>query len=414
MKVFKPYSLVYKVLILTTIIYISSLGQDHTYSSFIKLIPDDFLFNSSLQNEFSDVSLSKNVAEKVSKYLLETHYNHIKEDRKKEMTNREVEISDLQMKFFYKTFGKKPKDGRSMYISMHGGGQVESEYNDQQWENQKTLYSIEEGVYLVPRAPTNTWDLWHQVHIDTFFHHIIQNMIVHLDVDPNRVYIMGYSAGGDGVYQLAPRMADRLAAAAMMAGHPNETSPLGLRNIGFTIHMGENDTPYSRNTVAIDWKKQLSSLHKKDPKGYKHHVEIHQGMGHWLEGRDSVAIPWISEFIRNPFPKRVVWKQDDVTRRQFYWLGVKNPQSRSEIIANMNDQTIVIEKSDVQNLVLYFNDTMLNMDKKVLVEYNGEKLFYGNVERDLKTIAASIKRYADPHMIYYGSLEVKIPIDVGL
>ena len=80
----------------------------------------------------------------------------------------------------------------------------------------------------------------------------------------------------------------------------------------------------------------------------------------------------------------------------------------------MKDQTIVIEKSDVQNLVLYFNDTMLNMDKKVLVEYNGEKLFYGNVERDLKTIAASIKRYADPHMIYYGSLEVKIPIDVGL
>ena len=186
----------------------------------------------------------------------------------------------------------------------------------------------------------------------------------------------------------------------------NETSPLGLK-YKFTIHMGENDTPYSRNTVAIDWKKQLSSLHKKDPKGYKHHVEIHQGMGHWLEGRDSVAIPWISEFIRNPFPKSSLETGNDVTRIQFYWLGVKKPQSRSEIIANMKDQTIVIEKSDVQNLVLYFNDTMLNMDKKVLVEYNGEKLFYGNVERDLKTIATSIKRYADTHMIFYGSLEVK-------
>ena len=67
MKVFKPYSLVYKVLILTIIIYISSFGQDHTYSSFIKLIPDDFLFNASSQNEFSDIYLSKNVAEKVSR-----------------------------------------------------------------------------------------------------------------------------------------------------------------------------------------------------------------------------------------------------------------------------------------------------------------------------------------------------------
>ncbi|MEM7298333.1 MAG: hypothetical protein AAF391_08720 [Bacteroidota bacterium] len=52
---------------------------------------------------------------------------------------------------------------------------------------------------------------------------------------------MGYSAGGDGVYQLAPRMADSLAAAAMMAGHPNDASPLGLRNIGFTLHMGGKD-----------------------------------------------------------------------------------------------------------------------------------------------------------------------------
>ena len=41
--------------------------------------------------------------------------------------------------------------------------------------------------------------------------------------------VVGYSAGGDGVYQLAPRMADSWAAAAMMAGHPNGVSPLSLR-----------------------------------------------------------------------------------------------------------------------------------------------------------------------------------------
>jgi dienelactone hydrolase len=29
-----------------------------------------------------------------------------------------------------------------------------------------------------------------------------------LDVNPNKVYVMGYSAGGDGVWRLAPRMAD--------------------------------------------------------------------------------------------------------------------------------------------------------------------------------------------------------------
>ena len=71
---------------------------------------------------------------------------------------------------------------------------------------------------------------------------------------------MGYSAGGDGVYQLAPRMADRFAAAAMMAGHPNETSPAGLRNIGFAIHMGALDVAYNRNEIARRWGVMLDSL----------------------------------------------------------------------------------------------------------------------------------------------------------
>jgi poly(3-hydroxybutyrate) depolymerase len=43
-------------------------------------------------------------------------------------------------------------------------------------------------------------------------------------VNPDKVYLLGYPAGGDGVWQLAPRMADRFAAAAMMAGHPNGAS----------------------------------------------------------------------------------------------------------------------------------------------------------------------------------------------
>ena len=81
-------------------------------------------------------------------------------------------------------------------------------------------------------------------------------MIAKYNVNPNKIFLLGYSAGGDGVYQLAPRMADRFAAASMSAGHPNDASPLGLRNIGFSIHMGNNDSAYNRNLVAEEWKIQ--------------------------------------------------------------------------------------------------------------------------------------------------------------
>src|SRR5690606_6946618 len=110
--------------------------------------------------------------------------------------------------------------------------------NDGQWENQKHLYSLKEGIYVAPRAPTNTWDLWHQEHIDSMLRRLIENMVAIEDVNWNRVYLMGYSAGGDGVYQLAPRMSDTWAAAAMMAGHPNETSARGLRNVPFALQVG--------------------------------------------------------------------------------------------------------------------------------------------------------------------------------
>ena len=103
-----------------------------------------------------------------------------------------------------------------------------------------------------------------QPRIDTFFDRIIADCVLFENVNPDRVYLMGYSAGGDGVYQLAPRMADRFAAAAMMAGHPNETSPLGLRNLPFTLHMGGDDGAYNRNQVAADWKLKLEELQQAD------------------------------------------------------------------------------------------------------------------------------------------------------
>ena len=101
----------------------------------------------------------------------------------------------------------RPQSTGSLYISLHGGGGAPKRVNDRQWTNQKRLYRVEEGVYLAPRAPTDTWNMWHQAHIDGLFYRLIENLIVFEDVDPNRVYLLGYSADGDGVYQLAPRMA---------------------------------------------------------------------------------------------------------------------------------------------------------------------------------------------------------------
>ena len=363
------------------------------------------------EEDFAKTHITKGDAVEASKLLWNDHVERIRKSRLEEMAARVLTLEALKMPFTYEVFGDKPANGRSMFISMHGGGGTTTMVNDQQWENQKKLYRLEEGIYVVPRAPTDTWDLWHQSHIDRFFDRLIENMIVFEDVDPNRIYIMGYSAGGDGVYQLAPRMADRWAAASMMAGHPNETSPLGLRNLPFTLHMGEKDAAYNRNKTASEWEGKLADLEKCDSEGYAHLVMIHAGKGHWMDREDAVAIPWMAKWNRNPIPTRVVWKQDDVVENRFYWLAVepKEIRDRAEIVATRTKNIVDLQTTDADRVTIRLNDDMVDFDQPITIRCGVEKLFHGIVPRTIKDIATTLSERGDPKSIYCAEVTVTIP-----
>ena len=379
------------------------------------------LFSCDNKKTSNSSSLSRIEANNLRDKLFTSYLSEIKAKRIDENNDKVIKINDLELKYEIKFFGEKPINGWELYFSLHGGGGVADKYNESLWSRHKSLYELEQGILLTPRSPTNTWNMWHQDHIDIFFNKLIQNMIAFYDVDPNKIYIMGYSAGGDGVYQLAPRMADRFAAASMMAGHPNDASPLGLRNIGFTLHMGENDSLYNRNKVALEWREKLSILRKSDPEFYIHQVKIYEGKGHQIthakvkglvkqqiDGLDSSGISWISNFTRNPYPKKVVWMQDDVMHNRFYWLKVNKPQVNSLIIASINNQTITIEKATLTDLIIRLNDEMIDMDKKVIVKYLDTEIFNGIVHRNKKTILNSIEEYGDPKSIYFGEISISL------
>ena len=83
-----------------------------------------------------------------------------------------LKIGQNRMPIWWKVYGNKPAGGRSLYISLHGGGATDASENDGQWENQKQLYTPSEGVYLCPRAITNTWDLHFRPESDAFYEQI--------------------------------------------------------------------------------------------------------------------------------------------------------------------------------------------------------------------------------------------------
>jgi hypothetical protein len=361
---------------------------------------------------FAAVPLTKADAATARGLLWKLHTDVITKDRGEELKARVLKDDKLEMPFFFKTFGdKKPKDGWSLWISLHGGGGTTAKVNDGQYENQKKLYQPEEGIYLAPRAPTNTWNLWHEGHIDRLFTRLIEDMIVLEGVNPNRVYVMGYSAGGDGVYQLAPRMADHWAAAAMMAGHPNGVSLLSLRNVPFALQVGGDDAAYDRNKVGKEYGKTLDKWRADDPDGYEHLVRIHPGKPHWMGGQDKLALPWMATFTRDPLPAKVVWKQTGTPHERSYWLAVpaKEAKDGSLVAATRDKQTVeIVTAEKVESLLVRFDDRVTDLDKPVKVTKGGKELFVGEAVRTVGTLAKTLAGRGDPALVFDAEVQVTV------
>ena len=355
--------------------------------------------------------LSRAQADAAVKAALASMRKSQRADRAAELKAGVIPAAGMKMRIWAREFGRMAGDElRPLWISMHGGGGAPAPVNDAQWENQKRLYSPPEGVYVAPRAPTNEWNLWHQGHVDALFDRLIENLVMCERVDPDRVYLMGYSAGGDGVYQLAPRMADCFAAAAMMAGHPNEAKPDGLRNLPFNLQVGALDGAFDRNAIASRWGAALDELAKSDPGAYVHDVKVRPGKGHWMDGLDADALPWMARYRRDPRPAKVVWLQDDVTHRRFYWLAVDAPAAGQRVVAERSGQEVrVLEAPAGLELRIRLDDAMLDLDKDVRVVYAGKPLFEGRVRRSRATIDRVLGERYDPSSAFTAEVTVRVP-----
>ncbi len=339
------------------------------------------------------VALTKDLAARVAGLLGTDRAAQVAAERKDELEKKSLVLGDKNLRWLEKTFGEAPADGRSLWISMHGGGGAPPRVNDQQWQNQIRLYQPAEGIYLAPRAPTDTWNLWHEGHIDPMFQRLIEGFVALRGVNPDKIYLMGYSAGGDGVWQLAPRMADRFAAASMMAGHPNEAKLTGLRNLPFGIFMGGADAAYDRNKIAVAKSAEIAELAKADPGGYVHMSRVYEGLPHWMGLKDAESVPWMAKFTRQPWPKKIVWLQDDITHDRFYWLKIPDKaaaQAGQQIVATVDGQTITLSGDVPAGMELRLSDELLDLDQEVKVLVNGKEVATGKVARTAEAVLRSL------------------------
>lgn len=354
--------------------------------------------------------LDKSSVDFTRQTIVEQWKDSVRKAARAEWLAEKIVVDDHTMPFWKVVYGNAPADGRSLYISLHGGGNTAPEFNDGQWNNQKFLYRPAEGVYVAPRAPVDDWDMWCKPFMDKFYSRLIEMCVAYLGVNPDKVYLLGYSAGGDGVWRMAPRMADSWAASSMMAGHPGDVSLVNLRNTPFMIWCGGNDAAYDRNKLDRERGFEMDSLQNADPEGYIHETHILEGKGHWMDHADTVAVEWMSRYTRDPYPHTIVWQQEEVLRPDFYWLSAPQNELKRGMTVRLKCEgnVINISRCDYSNLRLWLDDAIVDLDKPVTVVVDGNTVYNGRVRRSADTMRESLKRRSDPSYSFPAYVDINV------
>ncbi len=328
-------------------------------------------------------------------------------ERQKEVKEKAITYGDVTMKYTMSIMGEEPLSGYPVYIALHGGGGSDTpDLNNSQWNAMQTYYrgSVESGIYIAPRGVRDTWDTHFNPESYECYKRLLQNLAIFYNINPDRVYLVGYSAGGDGVYQISARMADYFASANMSAGHPNGVDLTNLKNTPLYLQCGELDTAYDRNKVTEEYGKNENVkgvfIHKNKPHNF---IDNGTELQLLTDGtfRDTNAIRLVNNHVRNPYPENIEWNLSLKKSDRFYYVE-----------STANEGTVTVKREGNKFTVtgnvdaIYVNDSFVDVEKPIVVVYNGEEMEF-EYKFDLQTVEKTYKERFDKSLTFTMKINLK-------
>lgn len=346
---------------------------------------------------------------------------------------------DAKMPYYFGCKGIQPHEGYPFFLYIHGSGPKNHE-----WANGlKFAQNFQDGpsVYFVPQIPNEgIYYRWYQKSKQYIWMKLLRQSMLRKDIDPNRIYFFGISEGGYGSQRLASFYADYLAAAGPMAGgEPLKNAPAeNCMNIGFSLRTGAEDFGFYRDILTRYTKETFDSLEIVYPDAFKHFIELIPNRGHSIDYRPTT--PWLKEFKRNPWPKNFIWEDfemDGMHRTGFYNLVVverPHAELRTRYDFSITDNKINVTVHDVHyttvqtdtrwgiemkfnksytlsqkgKFIIYLNEHLVDLKKKVTIIVNGKKIFDGKIKCDEIHMLKSLGTFYDSQRIYPAAIEVEI------
>ena len=335
----------------------------------------------------------------------------------------------------------RPEDGYPLYIYTHGSGAKARE-----WANGFKLCSAFDdapSVYFIPQIPNEgDYYRWWQRSKQYAYEKLLRQAFVSGEIDANRVYVFGISEGGYGSQRLASFYADYLAAAGPMAGgEPLKNAPAeNCRNIAFSLRTGALDVGFYRNKLTAYTNEEFDRLEGENPGCFKHWVELISGMGHGIDYKPTT--PWMKQYARNPYPKRVTWENFEMDGRYrdgFYNLYVversnEDAGTRGYYDMRVDGNNIALDVKLVTykcvekdprwgielkfekeyapatkgKVIVYLCPELVDLDEEVVLTVNGKEAFRGKVRPELRHLVNSCAAFFDPARLYPAAIEVDL------
>jgi pimeloyl-ACP methyl ester carboxylesterase len=325
------------------------------------------------------------------------------------------------------------KEG-GLVLGLHGGGRDAGSADEPRgsWILPGCVGFYPQGIRLVD-------DTWNTVHGERFLLTMIEIGKAHYDVDPDRVYSMGFSMGGTGSWFMAGRHADLLAGAAPCAGvvmadpkaqleTKEEVRAIqhglipNVRNLAMYYYIGLADRNCMPGTYLFV-ADRLDELRAADPGGYNNiKFTTYPGLGHSQPpGEPKALLASLGQQRRVTFPDKVVWEyatdpfpqreaDDEVGRlpkTMFYWIGCTEARDQQRITAVLDKKANAITLSlrncaDAgKGITLFLNDQMIDVTRPVVVrDPQGKVLWEGSPKPDLWTVLETLDARVDRKMVF--------------
>lgn len=430
---------------------------DRSFAVTDNTLPDDAPLSdrisalaSNLTDNASVTALRELIWQEYAEQVAEESPERATEIQKNKVTN--IKIGRTTMKIQTKVVGRAPADGYPVFLVYHGGGYDPSgTTNESQWSGMADRYTQTRvpAIYISIRSVSDNESSGQIFSTDiswAFYDRIIEDCILYMNADPNKVYIVGYSAGGNGVYQIAPVLADRLAAATMTAGHPEGIDLTNLYNLPFYLNVGELDSAYSRNTITVEYAEKLDELASKYKGGYPHWCFVHAGKEHGVVGDNATTdqtvvkdlLAWYTAYkengtlasssgntttantdaatlmtahTRDPLPSRIVWnttvsKADQRGIRSFYWISSTAESSTIDISFEKQTNTFTINSSRLRSgdITVYLNEDMVDLFSPVKVVLPSGTVLEFTPEISIELLRSSTAERGDPNYQFAASI----------